>query len=380
MASLFKHPNSPYWSACFTLPDGKRTKRSTKQTKHAKALTVALEFERAAKAARCSELTESQARKVVADILERTGGEVLRTPSIKAFLTGWLLTKESTKAAGTVARYAKSIDEFILSLGSHAERPLTSLAPHHVECFVSKRCKAGLSPSTVTLDAKVIRTALNKARRHGLIPTNPAEAVDLPGNDPVERAAFTATEVKMLVDAAEGEWRTLVLLAYFTGARLSDCCRMEWQSVDFAKGVLTYIQSKTGNPVTVPLHPELDAHLNMLAASDRPEKFIMPGMADKGPGGRHGLSETFKGIMRKAGVDSQEVKRNVGVRTLSRRTFHALRHSFTSALANAGVASELRMKLSGHTTEAAHRGYTHHELETLANAIGKVPGLNVAKT
>jgi integrase len=61
------------------------------------------------------------------------------------------------------------------------------------------------------------------------------------------------------------------------------------------------------------------------------------------------------------------------VRQLSRRTFHALRHSFTSALANAGVAPELRMKLTGHTTEAVHRGYTHHELESLRAAIAKLP-------
>ena len=61
---------------------------------------------------------------------------------------------------------------------------------------------------------------------------------------------------------------------------------------------------------------------------------------------------------------------------ISKRTFHALRHSFTSALANAGVAPELRMKLTGHKSEAVHAGYTHHELETLRAAVGKLPGLH----
>jgi integrase len=376
MASLFKHPNSPYWSACFRLPDGTRTKRSTKQTAHAKALAVALEFERAAQAARRTELTETQARKVVSDILERAGEENLRAPAIAEFLRGWLSTKETTNAAGTADRYGKSVTEFIDSLGKHAERPLTSLTPRHIEVFIAKRSALGLSPSTVSLDAKVIRTALNKARRQGLITSNPAEAVDLPENDAVERAAFTPAEVKMLVDAADGEWKTLILLAYFTGARLSDCCRMQWAAVDLAKGAITYTQGKTGNTVTIPIHPSLDAQLSKLPGSDKPEKFLMPGMADKGPGGRHGLSESFKAIMRKAGVDAQRVERKVGVRTLSRRSFHALRHSFTSALANAGVASELRMKLTGHTTEAAHRGYSHHELETLRAAISKLPELS----
>ena len=67
------------------------------------------------------------------------------------------------------------------------------------------------------------------------------------------------------------------------------------------------------------------------------------------------------------------MKREVGVRTLSRRTFHALRHSFISALAKADVMPELRMALSGHTTAAVHRGYNHHELEKLRAAIHKMP-------
>jgi integrase len=63
------------------------------------------------------------------------------------------------------------------------------------------------------------------------------------------------------------------------------------------------------------------------------------------------------------------------VRKISKRTFHALRHSFTSGLANGGVSEELRMKVTGHTTKAVHRGHTHHELETLRAAVAKLPGL-----
>jgi len=87
--------------------------------------------------------------------------------------------------------------------------------------------------------------------------------------------------------------------------------------------------------------------LSKLAGTDKPQVFIMPHMAGLKPGGRHGLSEGFKRIMRNAGLDICKVK-SAGIRQLSRRTFHALRHSFTSALANQGVASEVRMKLTGH--------------------------------
>jgi integrase len=67
-------------------------------------------------------------------------------------------------------------------------------------------------------------------------------------------------------------------------------------------------------------------------------------------------------------------------RLISKRTFHALRHSFTSALANAGVSPELRMKLAGHKSAEIHRGYTHLEMETLKAALEKMPGLATVKT
>jgi integrase len=70
-----------------------------------------------------------------------------------------------------------------------------------------------------------------------------------------------------------------------------------------------------------------------------------------------------------------ERAKSAGVRQLSRRTFYALRHSFSSALANQGVAPELWMKFTGHKTEAVHRGYAHHELEKLRAAVEKPPSL-----
>jgi hypothetical protein len=48
-----------------------------------------------------------------------------------------------------------------------------------------------------------------------------------------------------------------------------------------------------------------------------------------------------------------------------------VRASFTFALANENVSSELRMKLTGHKTEGEHQKYTHHEMDNLRAAIKK---------
>jgi integrase len=375
MASVHRRPNSQYYHAAFRTSDGALVLRSTKCTDRSKALAAAFEFERAAKLAGAGNLVEAQARKIVADIMERAGSEeTLRAPTIKAYFDQWTAAKKAVKSAATDVRYSGTVEKFFETMGERVNKPLTALTPRDVERFMAARTKDKLSPSTVCLAVKVIRMALNTARRQGFITTNPAEAVELPKVIGGERGTFTSEEVKMLVDSAKDDWKTLILLAYYTGARLSDCCRMTWADTDLAAKTLTYTQSKTGEKVTVPLHSGLLAHLEGVASTDKPEVFIMPHMAGLKPGGRHGLSEGFKRIMRKAGVESGTVK-CAGVRQLSQRSFHALRHSFTGALANKGVAPELRMKLTGHKTESIHRAYTHHEIEQLRAAVDKIPSL-----
>ena len=62
-------------------------------------------------------------------------------------------------------------------------------------------------------------------------------------------------------------------------------------------------------------------------------------------------------------------------RTVRSLTFHSLRHSFNSAMANAGVSQEVRMKLTGHMSADMNSGYTHLELEPLRAAVAVIPGI-----
>jgi len=57
------------------------------------------------------------------------------------------------------------------------------------------------------------------------------------------------------------------------------------------------------------------------------------------------------------------------------RSFHSLRHSMASTLANADVSEELRRRITGHESPEVHAKYTHHERETLARAVTRHPCL-----
>ena len=338
---------------------------------------MAIEFERCDKLARRGELLESQARSVLDDILQRAGcGERLRSVTVTEHFKSWLASKDARKATSTAARYTGVVGRFLTHLAARASKPISSLRAQDVDDYIDRRVKDGVASRTLRLEFKTVKGALDDARRKGLILTNVAEAVELPrstaGN---ERTQFTAAEVGILVSAADDpELKTLVMAGFYLGTRIGDSAKLRWDGVDFVAGTITFSVTKTGKPLTVPMHHDLRTHLEKLAGTDTPSEFITPTLATQKTGSQLGLSQRFAALMKAAGIGSDDVVGSGG-RRFCGKSFHSLRHGFTSALANAGVTPEVRMKLTGHVSESVHRGYTHHELETLRAAVSRLPAL-----
>ena len=86
-----------------------------------------------------------------------------------------------------------------------------------------------------------------------------------------------------------------------------------------------------------------------------------------------GLSAEFAAIMRKAGVHGAVIRHTAKGRGNTTKSFHSLRHSFNSALANAGIARELRQVLTGHASETYERTLYARELQPLRDAVSVLP-------
>jgi integrase len=377
MASIHKDPRgkSPFWYCAFTLPDGRRTFRSTKLASRKEALGVCLQWEKSADQGRDGNLTEAQSRKVLNDILESTGQAPMQTETIHEYFTNWLNGKELANKPRTHERYGIVLKKFLASLGQKARRPLGALTARDLEKMRNQSMDEGKAPNTVGMEIKILRVVLNVARRQGRITVNPAEAVELPKVVSNTRDVFTPEQVRMLLCKANDEWQTAILAGFYLGARLTDVVNLTWENVDLTGGVITYEQRKTGKPVTAPLHPDLKNHLFKLAG-DNPRAPLCPTLQKRSVGGRKGLSVTFTNIMRDAGIGQQQVKgKGKQGRMFSKLSFHSLRHTFTSALANANVPAEVRQKLTGHADDATHQKYTHLELAPLEAAIAKLPSV-----
>ncbi len=384
---------SPFWICCYTSAAGQRLQKSTKvrikpvksekrkdssaktaADKRSEALEVCLAIERAENHAKNGTFTERQAKKIIGEILERTTGEPLHNYRVRDWFAHWLDMKEQVRSGKTMDRYRQVIRDFIASVGNRANLALAHITPKDVLTYRNSVTAAGKTARTANLSAKVVSAAFNAAVRQHIIESNPATAVESLEVRAEEKGTFTVAQVSKLVRAAEGEWRGAILLGYYTGARLSDVANMRWSAVDWRNKVIRFTPSKTRKAVTLPLHSQLERELLKNAGIGNAPMF--PSLTGKGTGGKHGLSGRFNAIMEKAGVEGKRTPASGG-RTLSSLSFHSLRHSFNSALANAGVSQEIRQKLTGHASAEMNAIYTHHELAPLRAAIGVIPSIKL---
>jgi len=348
-------------------------KKSTKQRDHAKAMEVCLSIERAEGHARNGTLTEQTAKKIIGEIVERTLGEPLHNYTVESWLQEWAQGKAQTKSPKTAERYKQVTRDFLEALGRRAKLALAHIAPRDIRAYRDAELAEGKSPKTANLSVKIVGTAFNAALRQGYIQHNPCAALEPLPEETAERSTFSAEQVAQLVNAAQGDWKGAILCAYYTGARLRDVANLRWNEVDLKKQAIRFTPSKTKKPVTIPLHPELETHL--LKSPGVGKAFLFPSLAEKGTGGKCGLSGQFAEIMERAGIAGVITRHTAQGRANCSLSFHSLRHSFNSALANAGVAQEVRQKLTGHASAEMNDAYTHHDLQTLREAVAKLPSI-----
>ena len=376
MACIWKHPQSQFFYARFKDERGIIVNRSTKTTDASKAGEIARGLEHASKLARAGNLTQERTRSLLSEILERNtdNAESIRSETVESFFKSHVQTLEGTVSEGTLARYEGVMSKFLEHLGPRAKRVLNGILPKDVQAYVNQRSKE-VESSTIAGDLKDLSAVFNTAIKMGYMDRNPALGIKRPKSQPIEREVFTNAQIRALVAEAQDDWKTAVLCGYYSGARLGDVVKLRWEHVNFTSGevgAIVFRQSKTGKRVVIPLVPELREHLESIAR-DENDPYIMPTLALRRPGGRNGLSGTFIRILEKTGIDPSYVK-GKGKR-FAKLSFHSLRHTFNSAMANAGVSQEVRMKLTGHQSGAMNNAYTHHEHKILADAMNQIPRL-----
>ena len=175
----------------------------------------------------------------------------------------------------------------------------------------------------------------------------------LPSLPPRARLAVSQRfdEADRLVAAAEGEWRTMILVAMRTGMCVGELLGLRWVDVDLSVGRIHVCQSyvkghcglpKSGKPREIPLGDDVIEALRVHRHERGPLVFC-----------------DAAGNVLTAGLLGWPLKRAVKRAGLRAIGWHVLRHTFASHLAMRGVPLKVIQELLGHASIVTTMIYAH---------------------
>ena len=206
----------------------------------------------------------------------------------------------------------------------------------------------------------IIRSALARAERQGIIGYSPCRRVDLPRSKRPEISPLKVDEAtRFLTVARTDRLAALWTLALHTGLRQGELLGLRWQDVDLTRGTLTVAQTlqviegtiehgrgkSDAARRTVPIHPAALETLRQWRARQAEERL------------RVGPAWTDSGLVFTSRVGTPLFPRNVSRRfhqlldaaNIDRRGMHTTRHTTASLLLAANEHPKVVQELLGHS-------------------------------
>jgi len=336
-------------------------------------------------------LSVDKGKGYLVELTSLCSSEALVEHDLESWRDEFLRIKTTTDriSKASLAKYTQHFREFINRMSKDGKLKLMSVCSEDIENHKSELVAQGLSVGTVNAHLRSIKSYFKMAKKKNEITKSPADPVDfikVKRADVLSRTPFKTDEINDLIAAAPSpEWKAFIKVGFYTGLRMGDISALKWSNItkdESGNHYISIVTEKTDEPVMIPLHSdELLKELRSLGDGiGIGEAPIFPALSQTQVGARDGLSKQFTDIMDHAKVGKGKVT-EAGTaedgksrgRSRRQKSFHSLRGSFVSHLANADVPKEIRMKLTGHKDEGVHDIYTTIEAKTLKAGIQSLP-------
>ena len=279
----------------------------------------------------------------------------------------------------------RTYERYRLIIGQHIKdkigsMELNDLSPFILQQFITellqngnRKTGKGLSANSVNAVISVIQSSLKTAHLLGLTAEYTADKLKRPKlkEKPVE--CFTLAEQKQIEQAIKnGKKDKLygILLCLYSGLRIGELIALQWNDIDFAKGVLTVSKSchdsKDGlvidEPKTatsrraIPLPRQLLPILKGIKKkSDSP--FVIS--SNGNPVSVRSYQRSFELLLKKLKIPH--------------KGFHSLRHTFATRALECGMDVKTLSEILGHknSTVTLNR-YAHSLMEHKANMMNRL--------
>lgn len=389
-ARIRRHPNTQYWQAVFYAWDQAAQKwtrclKSTKTTNKTKAASIAQELQTFALRAQEGADT-SISRDYVLDTLNhilRLAGREYVTPSKPwdEYSAVWLELRKPRTGARTMLNYKGHVKSLTSWLGKRASTDIATLTAQDIQAWYNHLIAEGRTPATADCSLKIIKQIFNRAQAEGFCQRNPADLVVRQHGESNVREPFTIEEIAQILsylrDTGQKDWLTVTLLGICTGQRLRDCALADWSQITEHNNTLVWTlkQAKTGAQVIIPIVEPLATTLLAVPKAER-SGALAPSLAEPAKHKRTDLSTPFSAILDKAGITrtTQNKKDGAKGQKWTNKTYHSLRHTTNSLMANAGISDDVRRKILGHASTAMNARYTHLDVSTTMPALQQALG------
>jgi integrase len=389
MATIYKRKETGTYYAKYYNADGKRVSQNTGCSQKREAEKIAADFESkarteknesshlpkmfaailevAAREAASGELTLTRAEELMTR-LHRLANPDYKEISLRDYWKQWIADQTAHVVETTLDSYNDDLKRLTEGLGEKVMKAsLRSLTSDQVKAALEKlRKKGDRKGSTINQSLASLRRVMESAVAQKLATHNPAKQCRfLSESDSTTRAPFTVAEIRAMIDHKQtsDEWKGATIIAAHTGLRAGDVVSLSAKNVDGTRLVIMPSKtSKSKKVLTVPLTPACIQWIGKKKGDFFP---ILKKQS------KSTTAMQFRAIMKKAKV-SKEIELAGGIK--ASRSYHSLRHTFASFLAEADVHADIRQKLTGHETSKIHQRYTHHD-EALDRAIETLPAL-----
>jgi integrase len=192
----------------------------------------------------------------------------------------------------------------------------------------------------------VISVVFSTGLLRGKCKANPAIGVPKlkrPKSAPAKNRPWTDDELEAVLAGAPHAVALAVAISAYTALRQGDVLTLPWGA--YQDGAIDTNQGKTGDPVWVPVHGRLRAILD--GTKKRGTVMVL------NERGKPYTSDGFRTMFARAIADLLE-KKKVG----GGLTFHGLRHTWATKLADAGADAQTIMAITGHKSVQMVEKYT----------------------
>lgn len=178
----------------------------------------------------------------------------------------------------------------------------------------------------------------------GYVTHNPAHKVEFRETEPIQR--WEESEIKLFLDTATPSLHAAMMLAFYTGQRVSDLVRIRW--ADYDGEFISLTQKKTRKELVLAVHPALKADLDIRHALDRSnEKKWKPFVLTNA----HGRPWTAESLRRAFERHAKKIG-------LKNRSIHGVRKTTAAMLAEKGCTPHQIRAITGHMTLKEVERYT----------------------